>query len=121
VPFQRCSAMKRTMKSLHPFHERGILEAPNRRLADNFSDRTFMKILLQHIRTLHYLRADGSWTRNHTEARNFVHSATAIHFAFEHKLTHVYVAVKFPGSETVTVPLPAVRPPVSVSAISLPA
>lgn len=65
-----------------------------------------MKILLQHSRTLHYLRANGSWTRDEKEARDFSHSQTAIDYAFEHKLTHVYVTVKFPGSETVAVPLP---------------
>ncbi|HEY2081648.1 MAG TPA: hypothetical protein VGI88_02605 [Verrucomicrobiae bacterium] len=65
-----------------------------------------MKILLQHSRTLHYLCANGSWTRDDSKARDFSHSQTAIDYAFEHKLTHVYVTVKFPGSETVAVPLP---------------
>jgi hypothetical protein len=72
-----------------------------------------MKILLQHTRTLLYLRADGTWTRHHTEARNFLDSHTAINYAFERPFMDVYITVKFPGdSDTVAVPLPAERPAV---------
>jgi hypothetical protein len=73
-----------------------------------------MKILLQHTQTLLYLRPDGTWTRRVTEARNFMHSETAINFALDQKMTDVYITVKFPGdSETVTVPMPAMHPTVA--------
>jgi hypothetical protein len=78
-----------------------------------------MKILLQHTRTLLYMRTDGSWTRLHTEARNFFDSQTAINFAFERQMMDVYITVKFPGDcETVTVPLPVERPPVATIDLS---
>jgi hypothetical protein len=78
-----------------------------------------MKILLQQMATLKYLRADETWTRHHSEARNFFHSEKAIEFAHEHDLTDVYVAVKFPGtgSDDVAVPLPAMRAPFASGSI----
>ena len=72
-----------------------------------------MKILLQHKHTLQYWRADETWTRHHSEARNFFHSQKAIEFAHEHNLMEVYVAVKFPGGDShdIAAPLPATRAP----------
>lgn len=68
-----------------------------------------MRILLQHTKTLHYLRADHTWTRNHSEARDFGHSETAIAFAHDSGLRDVYVTVKFPGDyPEVVVPIPSV-------------
>jgi hypothetical protein len=70
-----------------------------------------MKILLQHTRTLQYLRTEEAWTRSEAEARNFQHSQKAIDFAHQHNLTEVYIAVKFPGGDAdVVAPLPALRP-----------
>ena len=70
-----------------------------------------MKIVLQHNRTLQYLRADKSWAKTHTEARTFLHSQRAIDFAREHNLCDVYVTVKFLGGEPdVSVPVPGVFP-----------
>lgn len=67
-----------------------------------------MRILLQHTQTLHYLRTDNTWTRNHFDARDFTHSDTAIAFARNHGLRDVYVTVKFPGDyPEVVVPLPS--------------
>jgi hypothetical protein len=66
-----------------------------------------MKILLQHKRTLLYLRADGTWTRTDCDALNFEHSQKAIDFAQEHNLKDVYVAVKFLGGDAdVVAPVP---------------
>ncbi len=67
-----------------------------------------MKILLQHQRTLHYLRTVESWTKDSSDAHNFRHSERAIHFAHEHGLNDVYVTVKLPGEDAdVSIPLPA--------------
>jgi hypothetical protein len=78
-----------------------------------------MKILLQHTQTLKYLRADGTWTRNDSEAHNFLHSQKAIDFAFEHKLKDVYVAVKFIGGDAdIVAPLPALRLPAVAQNVS---
>lgn len=67
-----------------------------------------MRILLQHKQTLHYLRADHTWTRNHSEARDFAHSECAIAFAQDRGLRDVYVTVKFPGDyPEVVVPIPS--------------
>lgn len=67
-----------------------------------------MRILLQHTKTLKYLRGDDTWTRSDSEARNFVHSETAIAFAHEHGLRDVYITVKFPGDyPEVVVPIPS--------------
>ena len=69
-----------------------------------------MKILLQHAQTLKYLRPDETWTRNDSEARNFLHSQKAIEFAFDRNLRDVYITVKFLGGDPdVAVPLPAMR------------
>lgn len=68
-----------------------------------------MKILLQHTRTLLYLRARDAWTRNQIEAQDFRHSQAATDFAHQHKLRDVQLAVMFPGSEDVVVPLPPRR------------
>ena len=67
-----------------------------------------MKILLQHNRTLQYLRANNTWARSASEARNFQNSKTAIDYAYENNLLDVYIALKFIGSESedVVVPLP---------------
>jgi hypothetical protein len=73
-----------------------------------------MKILLQHTQTLQYLRRDATWTRNDSEARNFLDSGKAIDFAFDHNLTDVYVTVKFLGGDPdVAAPLPGLRPAAS--------
>jgi lipid II:glycine glycyltransferase (peptidoglycan interpeptide bridge formation enzyme) len=66
-----------------------------------------MKILLQNKHTLQYLRTVDTWTKNHSEAHNFLHSQKAIEFAHQHGLMDVYVTVKFQGGEAdVAVPLP---------------
>jgi len=68
-----------------------------------------MKILLQHRGSLHYLRTVDSWTRDHAEAHNFLHSQKAIDFAHEYGLDDVYVTVKFLGGDPeVAVPLAAI-------------
>lgn len=73
-----------------------------------------MKILLQHTQTLKYMRADRTWTRNDSEARIFLHSETAMDYAFENDLRDVYVTVKFLGGDPeVAVPLPALRPEIA--------
>jgi hypothetical protein len=67
-----------------------------------------MRILLQHRRTLHYLRNNNTWTKRAFDARNFHHSQAAIDFAYEHNLLEVYIAVKFlDGDGDVAAPLPA--------------
>jgi hypothetical protein len=58
-----------------------------------------MKILLQHRHTLQYVRTVDSWTKDATDAYDFMHSQRAIDFAHEHDLTDVYVAVKFLGGD----------------------
>jgi hypothetical protein len=69
-----------------------------------------MKILLQHTRTLLYLRSTEGWTRNDAEARTFQHSQKAIEFAHEHHLTDLYIAVKFPDEhDAIVAPVPAFR------------
>jgi hypothetical protein len=76
-----------------------------------------MKILLQHTRTLLYLRSSDGWTRNDSEARTFPHSQKAIEFAHEHNLTDVYIAVKFPDQhDDVVAPVPSLRPSITVEA-----
>jgi hypothetical protein len=71
-----------------------------------------MKIVLQHNRTLHYLRPDKTWARCDSEARTFLHSQRAIDFAHENNLRDVYVTVKFLGGDPdVSVPLPGLFPP----------
>jgi hypothetical protein len=67
-----------------------------------------MKILLQHNRTLQYLRPNNTWARNASEGRAFHNSQTAIDYAYENNLLEVYIAVKFLGGESddVVVPLP---------------
>jgi hypothetical protein len=67
-----------------------------------------MKILLQHQRTLHYVRTVETWTTDSSDAHNFRHSERAINFAHEHGLNDVYVTVRFPGEDPdVSIPLPA--------------
>jgi hypothetical protein len=80
-----------------------------------------MKILLQHTRTLQYLRTNEAWTRSELEARNFQHSQSAIDFAHENNLTDVYVTVKFLGcdSDDVAIPLPARRAQAVVAATTV--
>jgi hypothetical protein len=67
-----------------------------------------MKILLQHNRTLQYLRLNNTWARSASDARNFHNSQTAIDYAYENNFLDVYIAVKFLGGESddVVVPLP---------------
>ena len=76
-----------------------------------------MKILLQHTRTLLYIRTAEVWTRNEFEARDFQHSQKAIEFAHTNNLTDVQIAVKFiDGHYDVVAPLPAMQaPPAAVS------
>lgn len=67
-----------------------------------------MKILLQHTRTMLFVRSLGNWTANPHEAYDFQHSQRAVDFAKEHSLTTVQIAVKFIESEfDETFPLPA--------------
>ena len=67
-----------------------------------------MKILLQDRQTLHYLRTVDTWTKDASDAHNFLHSQRAIDFAHEHLLSDVYVTVKFIGGDPeVAVPLPS--------------
>ena len=54
-----------------------------------------MKILLQHARTLLYLRSLGNWTADPLEAYDFHHSRRAIDFARNHSITGVQIVVKF--------------------------
>jgi hypothetical protein len=70
--------------------------------------RFVMKILLQHNRTLQYLRPNNTWARHASDGRNFQNSQTAINYAYENNLLDVYIAVKFIGDESddVVVPLP---------------
>jgi hypothetical protein len=71
-----------------------------------------MKIVLQHNRTLQYLRADKTWTCCDSEAHAFLHSQRAIDFAREHSLRDVFVTVKFLGGDPdVSVPIPGIFPP----------
>ena len=71
-----------------------------------------MKILLQHNRTLQYLRANDTWARSASDARSFQDSKTAIDYAYENNLLNVYIAVKFVGNESddVVIPLPERHP-----------
>ena len=79
-----------------------------------------MKILLQHTRTLLYLRTADAWTRNDSEARTFQHSQKAIEFAHENNLTDVYIAVKFPDhQDDVVARVPAFRPSITVESTAL--
>jgi hypothetical protein len=77
-----------------------------------------MKILLQHNRTLHYLRPNNTWARSASDARNFQNSQTAINYAYENNLLDVYIAVKFVGNESddVVIPLPEQTPSVAEAA-----
>jgi hypothetical protein len=71
-----------------------------------------MKILLQHTRTLLFVRSLGNWTANPHEAYDFQHSQRAVDFAREHSLATVQIAVKFIESEfDETFPLPAATTP----------
>jgi len=68
-----------------------------------------MKILLQHTRTLLYVRSNETWTRSEFEARDFQHSQKAIDFAHGHNLRDVQIAVKFVDAEDdVVAPVPPV-------------
>ena len=58
-----------------------------------------MKILLQHTRSLLYVRTVDTWTKSAADAHDFFHSQKAIDFAREYNLTDVYVTVKFPGGD----------------------
>jgi hypothetical protein len=69
--------------------------------------RELMKILLQHRRTLQYVKTADAWTKDDGDAHNFAHSQRAIAFAHDHDLTDVYVTVKFPDDDSGTsVPVP---------------
>ena len=66
-----------------------------------------MKILLQNMQSLRYLRTVETWTKDDSDAHNFLHSQRAIDFAHEHNLKDVYVTVKFLGKDPeVAIPLP---------------
>jgi hypothetical protein len=66
-----------------------------------------MKILLQHRETLRYLRTVNTWTKDDSDAHNFLHSQKAIDFAHEHDMNDVYVTVKFLGGDPeVAAPVP---------------
>lgn len=72
-----------------------------------------MKILLQHARTLLYLRSLGNWTANPLEAYDFHHSQRAIDFARDHSITGVQIAVKFlkeEFDEVLAIPVHLVAP-----------
>jgi hypothetical protein len=85
------------MNLLHNLVEPGYFIHSNCQL--NIVPWKDMKILLQHRQTLQYVRTVDSWTKDATDAYNFMHSQKAIDFAHEHDLTDVYVAVKFLGGE----------------------
>jgi hypothetical protein len=73
-----------------------------------------MKILLQHRRTLQYVKTMDAWTRHDAEAYNFGHSQKAIDFAHDYDLRDVYVTVKFSDNDpgvSVPVPLKSLLPP----------
>lgn len=71
-------------------------------------EKNVMKILLQHTRTLLYLRAIDAWTRSKCEAQDFRHSQAAIDFAHRNQLQDVQLAVKFEDpDDDVVAPLPA--------------
>jgi hypothetical protein len=73
----------------------------------NIAPLKVMKILLQHSQTLRYLRTVNTWTKDDSDAHDFLHSQKAIDFAHEHDLTDVYVTVKFLGGEReVAAPIP---------------
>ena len=75
-----------------------------------------MKILLQHTRTLLYVRTADTWTRNEFEARDFQHSQKAIDFAHANNLRDVQIAVKFIDAHyDVVAPLPAMQTQASVA------
>ena len=76
-----------------------------------------MKILLQHTRTLLYVRSNETWTRSEFEARDFQHSEKAINFAHEHNLQDVQIAVKFVDAHyDVVAPVPPALKAPAVSA-----
>ena len=80
-----------------------------------------MKILLQHNRTLQYLRPNNTWARSASEGRNFHNSQTAIEYAYENNLLNVYIAVKFLADESddVVVPLPERAPSFATETITV--
>lgn len=66
-----------------------------------------MKILLQHTRTLLFLRTRETWTRSDFEARDFQHSQKAIEFAHGNNLQDVQIAIVLGGGdENVVAPVP---------------
>ena len=66
-----------------------------------------MKILLQHTRTLLYVRTKETWCRNELEARDFQHSQKAIEFAHGNNIQSVQIAVILGGGEeNVVAPVP---------------
>lgn len=76
-----------------------------------------MKILLQHTRTLLYVRSNETWTKSEFEARDFQHSQKAIDFAHEHNLQDVQIAVKFVDAHyDVVAPVPPAPQAPAVSA-----
>jgi aryl-alcohol dehydrogenase-like predicted oxidoreductase len=76
-----------------------------------------MKILLQHTRTLLYVRSNETWTRSEFEARDFQHSQRAIDFAHEHNLQEVQIAVKFVDAHyDVVAPVPPAPRAAAISA-----
>lgn len=54
-----------------------------------------MRILLQHRLTGLYLQEDLSWTRQSTEALDFLSSSTAIDFCATNRLSEVQLVFKF--------------------------
>jgi hypothetical protein len=67
-----------------------------------------MRVLLQHGRTVLYLRGVGDWTANRFDAKDFQHSQRAIDFAGQHQLSGVQIAVRFLDTDYDEIaPLPA--------------